>query len=71
MLDEHADRAATVLDVLVAVEHAVGRLEHDDAAERDVLAEPRRELGHVLAHRLSLEGELGELLLALVERRDA
>ena len=62
---------ATVLDVLVAVEHAVGRLEDDDAAERDVLAEPRRELGHVLADRLALEDELGELVLALRRRRGA
>ena len=34
-LDEHADGAAVVLDVLVAVEQAVGRLEADDAAELD------------------------------------
>src|SRR5262249_21893622 len=40
-LDEHADRAPAVLHVLVAVEHAVGALEDDDATEGDVLPEPR------------------------------
>ena len=52
-LDEHADRAALVLDVLVAVEDAVGGLVAGDPAELDLLAERGDELGDGLADRLS------------------
>jgi hypothetical protein len=53
--------------VLVAVEDAVGRLEDDHASERDVLAEARRELRHVLRHGLALQLELVQLVGARVD----
>ena len=54
-LDEHADRAALVLDVLVAVEQAVGRLEADDAAELDLLAERARQALHEVVDGLAVD----------------
>jgi hypothetical protein len=48
--------AALVLDVLVAVEEAVGGLEAHDATERDVLTELAGELRDVLADGAALVG---------------
>src|SRR5205085_1880936 len=45
-LDQHADRAALVLHVLVRVEQAVGGLHADDSADLDLLAERAGEALH-------------------------
>src|SRR5680860_742398 len=55
-LHEHTDRAALVLDVLVGIEQAVGRLVARHATEADVLAELCAEGLHRVADRATLEG---------------
>src|SRR5262245_60767356 len=61
-LDDHADRAALVLDVLVAVEQAVGGLEPEDAAQLDLLSERAGQPLHVVVDAFA-----GDLLRAQVD----
>ena len=63
-LHEHPDDAAVVLVVPVGVEEAVG-LEPHDVAEHHVLAELARELLERLADRRSLEGQAGDVAVAV------
>ena len=70
-LDEHADDAPLVLEVLVAVEEAVGRLEAHDAAELDLLAERAGQALRVLVDRGAVVRLGAEVGVALLERRGA
>src|SRR5438067_1258921 len=51
-LHEHADRAAIVLEVFVALDEAVAHLEADNPAEADVLAERAGQALDEVLHRL-------------------
>src|SRR5579884_1626159 len=65
-LHEHADHAALVLRVLVAVEQAVARLVAHNPAELDLLTEARAELLDRVRDLLAVIGLVGEVVLALL-----
>ena len=67
-LDEDADHAPLVLEVLVAVEDAVGRLEAHHATDLDLLAEGAGQALRVLVDRGAVVGLGAEVGVALLER---
>ncbi len=66
-LDQHADHAALVLNVLVRVDDRIGRLEADHPADFDLLAQRAGQALDEIVDGLAVDGATAEIRFALLD----